>query len=139
MKIYALLLLRLSLGLLMVLWGLDKLVNVEHGLQVSEGFYFGLFTSARLLNAFGVLQVVLGILIIFGLLRRFAYPMLLVITMVTLIGVWRSILDPWGWYMEGGNVLFYPSLIIFAAALVLFAFQSEDRVSLDAKRVRKPG
>jgi len=38
MKPISLLLLRVSLGLLMLLWGADKLVNVEHGLRVSEGF-----------------------------------------------------------------------------------------------------
>jgi hypothetical protein len=46
MKPASLLLLRISLGLLMVLWGTDKLVNVQHGLLVSQAFYFGLFSSA---------------------------------------------------------------------------------------------
>jgi hypothetical protein len=31
----------------MLLWGADKLVNVQHGLLVSKAFYFGLFSSAR--------------------------------------------------------------------------------------------
>lgn len=137
MKARSLLFLRVSLGLLMVLWGVDKLVNVEHGLMVSEGFYFGLFSSAALLKGFGVLQILLGVLIIAGAFRRFAYPALLAITGATLIGVWRSIVDPWGWYLEGSNVLFFPSLIIFAAALVLFAHQAEDLLSLDRKRVRR--
>lgn len=136
MKSTSLLLLRASLGLLMLLWGADKLVNVEHGLQVSEGFYFGLFTSAVLLRAFGVLQILLGLLIVLGALRRVAYPALLLVTGATLVGVWRSIVDPWGWYLEGGNVLFFPSLIIFAAALVLFAHRDEDLLSVDGRRAR---
>jgi hypothetical protein len=48
--------------------------------------------------------------------------------------VWRSIVDPWGWYLEGANVLFFPSLIIFAAALVLAAHRAEDALSVDARR-----
>ena len=134
MKPASLLLLRVSLGLLMLLWGADKLVNVQHGLQVSEGFYFGLFSSAALLKAFGVLQILLGLLIVLGAARRIAYPALAVVTGATLIGVWRSVVDPWGWYLEGANVLFFPSLIIFAAALVLAAHQAEDALSLDARR-----
>ena len=137
MKATSLLLLRASLGLLMLLWGADKLVNVEHGLQVSKGFYFGLFTSAALLRAFGVLQLLLGVLIVLGALRRVAYPALLVVTGATLVGVWRSIVDPWGWYLEGGNVLFFPSLIIFAAALALFAHRDEDLLSVDGRRARR--
>lgn len=118
----------------MLLWGLDKLVNVEHGLRVSERFYFGLFNSSSLLQVFGVVQCVLGLLILLGIFGRFTYPVLLGITGVTLLGVWRSIVDPWGWYLEGSNVLFFPSLTIFAAALVLQAFRAEDVLSLDAKR-----
>jgi putative oxidoreductase len=136
MKAYALLLLRMSLGLLMLFWGADKIVNVEHGLQVSEGFYFGLFTSAGLLRAFGWLQCALGLLIVLGAARRFCYVALLLITGMTLVGVWRSVIDPWEWYLEGGNVLFFPSLIIFAAALVLHAFRTEDLLSLDQRGAR---
>ncbi len=117
----------------MLLWGLDKLVNVEHGLLVSQAFYFGLFGSATLLKAFGVVQCALGILVVAGFLRRLTYPALLAVTAVTLIGVWRSVVDPWGWYLEGSNVLFFPSLIIFAGALVLHAFRDDDVLSLDAR------
>jgi uncharacterized membrane protein YphA (DoxX/SURF4 family) len=134
MKPASLLLLRVSLGLLMLLWGADKLVNVQHGLLVSEGFYFGLFSSASLLKAFGVLQIILGLLIVLGAARRIAYPALAIVTGTTLVGVWRSVVDPWGWYLEGANVLFFPSLIIFAAALVLAAHRAEDTLSVDAKR-----
>jgi hypothetical protein len=89
----SLLLLRVSLGLLMLLWGADKLVNVQHGLLVSQTFYFGLFSSASLLKAFGVLQIVLGLLFVLGVLRRIAYLALAVVTGTTPVGVWRSIVD----------------------------------------------
>ena len=128
MKATSLLLVRVSLGLLMLIWGVDKLVNVQHGLDVSQHFYFGAFNSATLLQGFGVVQMALGALIVLGLLRRIAYPLLLAITGATLLGVWKSVIDPWGWYLTGANVLFYPSLIIFAASLVLWAFRDEDRL-----------
>ncbi len=126
MKAISLLLLRLSLGLLMLVWGVDKLVNVEHGMKVSKQFYLGAFGSVLLLNAFGVVQMGIGGAILAGAGRRIVYPALLAITGVTLLGVWRSVIDPWGWYMQGGNALFFPSLIIFAGAFVLLAFRDED-------------
>ena len=137
MKPKSLLLLRISLGLLMLIWGVDKLVNVEHGLEVSQYFYFGAFDSAVLLQTFGVVQVALGVLVVLGLARRYAYPLLLAVTGVTLAGVWRSVVDPWGWYLEGANVLFYPSLIVFAASLVLWAFRDDDRLAVDARGARR--
>jgi uncharacterized membrane protein YphA (DoxX/SURF4 family) len=118
----------------MVWWGLDKLVDVEHGMQVSEGFYLGLFSSPLVLQAFGVLQIVLGLGVVAGFARRFLYPALLAITAATALGVWKSIIDPWGWYLEGSSVLFYPSLIIFAGSWVLWAFRGEDRLALDHLR-----
>lgn len=44
MKRWSLFLLRLSIGLLVFWWGLDKVTNVEHALQVSETFYTGLLS-----------------------------------------------------------------------------------------------
>ncbi len=131
------LLLRVSIGTLMLIWGADKLVNVAHGVQVSEGFYLGLFSAPALLKPFGVFQILLGFLIVTGLFRRLTYPVMLAITAATLLGVWRSVVDPHSWVIEGGNVLFYPSLIIFAGALVLWSFRPEDRLSIDARRARR--
>ena len=134
MKAKSLLFLRLSIGLLMVFWGIDKLVNVKHGVQVSEAFYFGAFSMPILLQAFGVVQIVAGLLVLLGLARRFVYPFLLAVAAVTALGVWKSIVDPWGWVLEGTTVLFYPSLIILAASLVLWAFREEDTLALDRRR-----
>lgn len=135
MRKNSLLLLRISLGWLMVVWGIDKVNNVTHAVQVSEGFYAGIMTSPGALHAFGVAQTLIGVLIVMGFLRRFTYPFLLAVTAVTLLAVWKSILDPWGFVLEGGNLVFYSSAVIFAGALVLFAFLADDTVALDARRV----
>ncbi len=129
----ALLLLRISLGGLMLYWGIDKLINVTHGVTVAEKFYGGMSVAATLMKGFGVLQVVLGALIIAGLFRRLTYPALLVVTGTTLIAVWKSIVDPFKLMSEGGNLIFYPSLIIFAGAFVLLAFRDMDHAALDAR------
>ena len=134
MKAWSLLLTRVTVGWLLVLWGLDKLVNVEHSVRVAETFYFGIGSGQLILNAFGVLEILLGLLVVVGFMRRLAYPVATVVLGLTAIGVWKSILDPWGWVLEGTNVLFYPSIIILAATLVLWGFQDEDRLALDAKR-----
>jgi putative oxidoreductase len=134
MKRWSLLLTRISVGWLLVLWGLDKLLNVEHSVTVAERYYFGVGADVLVLNALGVLEAILGGLVVLGLLRRFAYPAMVLVLGVTAVGVRRSIIDPWGWFLEGTTVLFYPSIIILAAALVLWAFRDEDRMALDARR-----
>jgi len=124
--------LRVSIGYLLVIWGVDKLVNPAHGLAVSDRFYLGVLSSAALMPIFGIAELVLGGLVIVGLWRRYTYLVVVAIAAITAAGVWRSIVDPWGWYLQGANALFYPSLIILAASLVLLA--DEWQVSTRARQ-----
>lgn len=123
-----LVLLRASLGLLLVVWGADKLRNAQHGLLVSKVFYGGLVSSPALITGFGAVEVLLGLALVAGLARRVTYPALLVITGATLLAVWRSVLDPLGLVFAHTQLLFFPSLIIFAGALVLLT-EGEQRVA----------
>ncbi len=126
MSVAARAMLRVSIGYLLVIWGVDKLVNPAHGLAVSDRFYLGAFTFPGLVSVFGLAELILGGLVIVGVWRRYTYPVVVVIAAITTAGVWRSIADPWGWYLQGANALFYPSLIILAASLVLLADEWHD-------------
>ncbi len=134
MKRWGLCLLRASTGWLLVVWGLDKLVNVEHGQRVADAFYLGIGSQALLQNIFGVLETVLGLLVVVGLWRKWTYPLMSIVVAGTALAVWKSIIDPWGWFLEGSNALFYPSLIIVGAAVTLWGLMDEDTMTLDAKR-----
>ncbi|MEX2531858.1 MAG: hypothetical protein WD960_13905 [Gemmatimonadota bacterium] len=134
MKTFSLVLLRVSVGLLILYWGLDKIVNVEHAVSVSDGFYLGLFSIPLLLQVWGGFQTLVGLFTVLGLYRIVAYPLVIAMNTVSLLGVWRSIVDPWGWFLEGSNVLFFPSLAIFAASLLLWATRDEDSLALDRRR-----
>jgi len=131
MKIWTLLLLRISLGWLLVIWGADKVFNVEHGMAVANKFYFGFLAAESALQLAGILQVLLGLLVVFGAMRRWAYPLQLLLNGASLLAVAQSVIDPWSWVFSGSNALFYPSLIIMAASLLLIAFRDEDRLAVD--------
>ena len=133
MKRWGLLLLRVSTGWLLVMWGLDKFVNVEHGQRVAESFYLGIGSQAVVQNVFGGLEIALGLLVVAGLLRKWAYPAAFVVLLITALAVWKSILDPWGWVLEGSQVLFYPSIIVLAGAMVLWGTMDQDELTLDAR------
>jgi len=131
MKRWGLFLLRVTIGWLLVLWGIDKFQNVAHGQAVAETFYFGIGTQAALLKLFGAFEILIGAMVVFGFWRKRVYPVMFAVLLVTAIGVWKSIIDPWGWFLDGSNVLFYPSAIIAAGALVLWSAMDEDRMSVD--------
>ncbi len=133
MKRWGLLLLRVSTGWLLVMWGLDKFLNVEHGQRVAESFYLGIGSQAVVQNVFGGLEMLLGLLVVLGLWRKRAYPVAFVVLLITALAVWKSILDPWGLVLDGSQVLFYPSIIILAGAMVLWGTMDEDEMTLDAR------
>jgi len=135
-KAVSLLLLRVSLGWLMVVWGVDKLTDVEHAQRVAESFYLGIGTGAGFLSAAGVAQILLGLAAVVGWKRRWVWPVLVLVNGITLLAVWKSIVDPWGFALEGGSLVFYSSAPIFAGILVGWAFLEEDTLALDA---RTPG
>jgi len=136
MKRWGLFLLRVTIGWLLVLWGIDKFQDVGHGQAVAETFYFGIGTQAVLLKIFGAFEILLGALVVLGLWRKRVYPVMFAILLVTTIGVWKSIIDPWGWFLDGSNVLFYPSAIIAAGAVLLWGTIDEDGLALDAVLVK---
>ena len=136
MKRWGLFLLRVTIGWLLVLWGIDKFQDVGHGQLVAETYYFGIGTQAVLLKIFGAFEILLGALVVLGLWRKGAYPVMFAILLFTTIGVWKSIIDPWGWFLDGSNVLFYPSAIIVVGALLLWGTIEEDGLALDAVRTR---
>ncbi|PXX99968.1 DoxX family protein [Halomonas sp. LBP4] len=137
-KIASLLLLRVSLGGLLLVWGVNKILNVDHSRAIAENFYSGVLASGTLLPLAGAGQILIGLLVIIGLARRWVYPLQLLLNGASLLAVSASVIDPWGWFLEGTNVLFYPSLIIFAGSLVVMAFREEDRFALDARHRTRP-
>ena len=69
-----------------------------------------------------------------GLFRRISYPLQALILVPGALILWRYLLDPMGMYLldkEHSQILFFPSITIAAATLVLLAFGDEDRWSLD--------
>lgn len=137
MKPVSLLLLRVSLGWLMVVWGIDKLVDVEGAQRLAETFYWGLGTGAGILTVFGGLEIVLGAMVVVGFMGRITWPIMALVNGLTLLGVWASVVDPWGFFLErGGSMTFYTSAIVFTGVLVGWAFSDQDEISMDRRRAR---
>jgi uncharacterized membrane protein YphA (DoxX/SURF4 family) len=75
--------------------------------------------------------MLIGLAVVVGFARRWAYPLQVLLNGASLLAVMQSVIDPWGWVFAGSNALFYPSLIIFAASLLLIAYRDEERWALD--------
>jgi uncharacterized membrane protein YphA (DoxX/SURF4 family) len=133
----ALLLLRVTMGFLLVWWGLSRIVFAGFGGTLSQNFYHGLFDPTLLQRGFGIVELLLGTLVVVGLWRRVMLPVLAALTFFTAAMVWYAIIDPFKLWLAPHSdfpftQLFYPSAIIFTAALVLIAFRRDDLAAVDA-------
>lgn len=140
MKAASLLFLRVSTGFLIIIWGLIKIMKPDAAIGVSEKYYGGAVSMEALQIPWGIFQVIIGLLVILGLLRRVVYPLQAAILCLGALAIWKYLLDPFGMYLlteETREILFFPSLGMAAATLVIMAFRDEDRLSLDAKLGRK--
>lgn len=138
----SLLLLRIGTGFLLILWGSLRVISPGAGPGLATKYYGGFLDLQSLQVAFGVVEALIGLLVVLGLFRRVSYLLQALILVPGALVLWRYLLDPLGLYLldkESSQILFFPSIAVAAATLVLLAFRDEDRWSLDHKlAARKP-
>lgn len=119
----SLLLLRLSLGLVMLIWAFDKILNPSHGAAVFESFYGMAGVGDQVIRAIGIVQglIVLGFLL--GFARTSTYGALLFMHAVTTLVSWNAYLQP----LE--NILFFSAWPMLAGFVALFLMRDEDRIA----------
>lgn len=135
MKAGSLLFLRIGTGLLLIVWGLVRVAKPEIGAHVSDKYYSGIGAAHTVQLIWGAALLIVGALTLAGLWRRVVYPAQAVILVFGALSIWKYLLDPLGLWLldrEHSQILFFPSLTVAAASLVLLAFVEEDRLSLDA-------
>jgi uncharacterized membrane protein YphA (DoxX/SURF4 family) len=132
----SLLLLRAGTGFLLILWGALRLLSPAAGPGLADKYYSGMLSSQAAQIGFGAGEIAIGLLVVLGLFRRVAYGIQALILIPGALLLWRYLLDPMGKYLltpESSQILFFPSITVAAATLVLLAFRDDDRFSLDNK------
>jgi uncharacterized membrane protein YphA (DoxX/SURF4 family) len=140
MKSTLLLLLRISTGLLLVIWGLIKIAAPDAAIRVSEKYYSGALSGADLQTPLGIAEIALGALVVLGLFRAIVYPLQALVLVVGVAAIWRYIADPLGLWLlteETRQVLFFPSTTVAIASLLLLAYRSDDRLTVDSLLFRR--
>ena len=124
-----LLLLRLSVGLVMMVWAFDKMLNPGHGAAVLEGFYGLSGVGETIIRAIGVGQALLVLAFLAGLARTWTYGAVLAMHATTTLVSWSAYLQPLK------NILFFAAWPMLAALVTLFLLRDADRIAtFDARR-----
>lgn len=138
-QLITLVFLRIATGFLLIWGGLNKIVTGSGPFALRSAELDA--TTANLIGlGAGGAQLVIGVLCVIGLWRVVVYPLQALIHGFTAASVWWAIIDPYRWYIEGvdrivfNSAVFYPTIITFAACVLLIAFMRADRWSVDAVR-----
>ncbi len=118
---WALLALRLSVFLVMLMWTLDKFVNPEHAGRVYGHFYGLEGLGAGAFKLIGALELALLAAFVVGFRKRLSYGLVLVFHAVSTFSSYRQYLDPWE------HLLFFAAWPMLAACLALYLLRDQDR------------
>ncbi len=119
----SLLLLRLSLGLVMMVWACDKIFNPGHGGAVLQSFYGIAGAGEQVVQGLGVIQGLVVAAFLLGLVRTYSYGAVLVMHAVTTFVSWSAYLDPLK------NILFFSAWPMLAGLIALFLLRHHDRIA----------
>mgnify|MGYP001594849623 CR=1 FL=1 len=120
----ALLGLRVSVFLVMLMWTLDKFVRSDHAAKVFSGFYFLSGWGKEAFLVIGALELGLLLGFLAGFKKRLTYGLVLVFHAVSTLSSYKQYLSPF----EGGNLLFFaawPMLVACGALGKFGAFPPE--------------
>ncbi len=119
----SLLLLRLSLGLVMMVWAFDKILNPGHGAAVFESFYGLSGIGESLIPIIGIAQALLVLAFLLGVARTWTYGAVLLMHSATTLVSWSAYLQPLK------NILFFAAWPMLAGLIALFLLRHEDRIA----------
>jgi putative oxidoreductase len=123
----ALLVLRITLGLFLLQWGIEKFVVPQNTVAIWSYFY-GLNVSPILGYVLGAVEIVIAACLFLGMYRTATYGAALALHAVSVLVSWRQLLDPWG---DPANHLFIAGVPVLGALMALFLLRHWDRGILD--------
>ena len=134
---WSLVVLRVSLGVFLLLWGLEKFAIPGATVGIWAKFY-GVSLAASLVPLIGALESALALAITVGWWRRGSYGLGVVAHAVSVLSSWRQLLDPWG-LRSGGppNHLFLAGVPVLAGFVALYLLRNRDAWTLDEWIMRR--
>lgn len=130
----ALAVLRISLGLFLLLWALEKFFIPQTTVGIWQAFYL-VNIGPGIPYLIGAAETVLAVAITVGFWRRASYGLGLLLHAVSVLATWKQLFDPWG-LLSGGrpNHLFLAGVPVLAAFVALYLLRDADIYTVDGRR-----
>ena len=121
----ALLILRITLGAFLLIWGLEKFVLPEVTGKIAVGFY-GVEIGATIIYVFGAVQIAIASALLLGLFPTISYGLGLALHTVTTLVTIPRIIDPWGLISGTPQHLFLAAIPVLGGFIALFLMRAQD-------------
>lgn len=132
-----LLVLRLSLGIFLLQWSIEKLVLPGATIRIAQSFY-GMQLSTGVAYLLGIAELVLSLALLAGAYRTLSYGLSLLVHTTTVAVSWRQLLDPFGFAKIGGH-LWIATWPVWGGFLALFVMRHSDAYTFDGwRQARRP-
>ena len=127
---HALFVLRITLAVFLLQWGIEKFVVPSNTVAI-WGYFYGIDVSEAVGYVFGVAEIVIAVCILMGAIRTVAYGAAMVLHAVSVVVSWRQLLHPWA---DPANHLFIAGLPVLGGFAALFLLRHWDRRLLGGVR-----
>ncbi len=128
----ALMVLRITLGLFLLQWGVEKFVMSQNNVVIWRYFY-GLNVPQILGYVFGAVEIAIAGCLFLGCFRSVAYGAALALHTVSVLVSWRQLLHPWD-DVFSPNHLFIAGVPVLGALIALFLLRHWDRSVFTRKK-----
>jgi hypothetical protein len=118
----ALLILRVTVFVVMLMWTIDKFVRPEHAASVYEHFYFLRGVGPPVMYSIGVVELVILIGFVTGFAPWLTYGLVLLLHAVSTFSSFRQYFHPY----EGPNILFFAAWPMLGACFTLYYLRDLD-------------
>jgi hypothetical protein len=118
----ALLVLRITVFVVMLVWMIDKFVRPAHAISVYEHFYFLHGFGPAVIYSIAVAELLLLLGFVIGFVPRLTYGLVLLLHAVSTFSSFRQYLHPF----EGPNLLFFAAWPMLGACFALYYLRDLD-------------
>jgi putative oxidoreductase len=128
----ALLVLRITVFLVMLIWTIDKFVRPNHAASIYEHFYFLPGLGPTIIYSIGAAELILLIGFVTGFAPRLTYGLVMVLHAASTFSSFRQYFHPY----EGPNILFFAAWPMLGACFTLCYLRELDTLwQIGTKRV----
>ena len=116
----ALAIVRFSLGIFFLIWGLDKIFHPESTVKIFSHFYL-LDIDVSTARAIGIVEGLWALALTAGLWKTWTYGLAVVLHGISTLSTWEQLLYPFG-----KNHLFAAAIPVLGACVLLFMLRDRD-------------